>query len=102
MLFFNIEDRKKYLYFKRKKFTLSLSFVPLAVYFFLLPIATLFIKTDIFVLAGILLMFLVYVFGMWMAIEGIIMNRKIGYYRRKGKKIEFEFGKGISGVKVYK
>ena len=104
MLFFDIEETEKYVILTRKKFTLQLSFVPLITYFVLLPILNFLIKGDFFVIAGGLLLFLCYVFGMWMALEGIITNRKISKYKKEGKKIEHETKKelGISSVKIYK
>ena len=104
MLFFKTEDKGKYIYFRRRKFTLSFALIPLICYAVLFPIIFFFFRTGIVMILIGLLIFLIVIFGIWMGIEGGITGTKISNYRKKGKKIEYETGKGIgiSGVKVYK
>jgi hypothetical protein len=104
MLFFTIEDKGKYIYLKRKKFTFQLSLIPAICYFILFPIVYLFVQSNAIAIGAGLLFFVVFFFGIWLAVEGCITSYTVNKYRKKGNKIEFETGKevGISAVKIYK
>ncbi|MFA6254786.1 MAG: hypothetical protein WC675_01980 [Patescibacteria group bacterium] len=104
MLFFETKDKGEYIYFRRKKFTLQLAFIPAICYFVLFPIIYSIFRSGALAIAIALLLLLFWFFGMWMAIEGVIAGSKIKKQKKQGKKIEYEHGEssGIRGVKIYK
>ncbi len=104
MLFFTIEDKGSYIYFKRKKFTYPAAIAIVAILAVLMPLAGVFVRGSAFVAFLVVLPFALIIAGVWIGVEGSITSTKIGRYRKAGKKIEYETGKevGISGVKVYK
>lgn len=114
MLFFEVKEDKKYIYIRRKGFTLPLSLVPLGYRFIIAPVIILLVgfsfivsllkANPVLIAVSIILVFGFYFLFIWMAIEGIKTSRIVSKYRKIGKKIEYLKGKqpGISEVKIHK
>lgn len=65
-LFFKVEDKGKYLFVNRKKFTLSLSFIPAICYFIIFPLVYFIFRTNIILIAIGIFILLIWFFGMWL------------------------------------
>jgi 5-bromo-4-chloroindolyl phosphate hydrolysis protein len=97
-LFIKKEEYKKYIYFKRRKFTLSFSFVPL-ILVMLGIVASLFAAVYFLMVLSVLFLLSV-IFGIIMAAEGIYYGSILPKrYAKMHKKIVRQAGKGI---KIYK
>jgi len=97
-IFFTKEDKGKYFLIRRRKFTLALSFLPIILFFLAIPFT--FNRYGVKLAFGLLIF--TFIFGMWMAIEGIYYyDILLKRYKKQGKKIERTFNTKI-GTKVYK
>ena len=83
MLFFEKKQSKDAIIIRRRKYTLSLSTIPLFLYYLIFPIFNISQNNNIFWLITM-------VFGFKMAVEGIICGTTLKKYKKKGNKIEYD------------
>jgi hypothetical protein len=85
MLFFEKKHSKDSIIIRRRKYILILATIPLILYFIIFPIFN--ISQDNFYVK--IFWLIIIVFGVWMAIEGIICGTSLKKYKKSGNKIEY-------------
>ncbi len=99
-LFFKVEEKGKFLQINMRKYALAAAFLPLIAIHIIIPLTRQFFTPYVFGILASSAWSLTFVFGMWVACEGIYY----GYFfskefEKNGNEVVRSIGKGI---KIYK